>query len=162
MFGLNESALYLLDQDPRIYHGACRNRTAHTGLMLIEAARNAVSLLSSSALPVVFHHGADDIVTLPAGAEWCHANWSTAKGATKALHIHAGLRHELFSEPIKGAEVCRHATMHDSEHHNSNLSYRFVLFLCFVCLPIDRSSRPSAPSLPRIFPQMTSRSVLPP
>lgn len=77
--------------------------------MLIETARNAVPLLSASALPVVFHHGADDIVTLPAGAEWCHANWSTAKGATKALHIHAGLRHELFSEPIKGSEVCRHA-----------------------------------------------------
>jgi alpha-beta hydrolase superfamily lysophospholipase len=102
--------------------------------MLIEAARNAVPLLSASSLPVVFHHGADDIVTLPAGAEWCHANWSTAKGATKALHIHAGLRHELFSEPIKGAEVCRHAAMPDSEHHKSYFSLSIRSFLVFCML----------------------------
>ena len=78
--------------------------------MLIEAARLAVPLLSAGALPVVCHHGADDIVTLPAGAEWCHEHWSTVTGATKALHVHAGLRHELFSEAVKGVEVCRRAS----------------------------------------------------
>ena len=88
--------------DPRIYHGSTRNKTAFELLTMTASVKEQVPAIKQ---PICFHHGEDDPVTLPEGAEWCFAHVATP-AEHKRLTVHAGLLHELFSEKIKGPAIC--------------------------------------------------------
>ena len=87
--------------DPRVYHGWIRNKTAAELIALIAECKTEAPRIT---LPLQLHHGAADQITLVEGSEWLLQNVGTAADQ-KQLHVHAGLKHELFSDGELGARI---------------------------------------------------------
>ena len=87
--------------DPRVHHGWIRNKTAAELIALIAECKAEVQRIT---VPLQLHHGAADQITLVEGSDWLMQNTSTSADQ-KQLHVHAGLKHELFSDAECGARI---------------------------------------------------------
>ncbi len=91
----------LFGLDPLTYKGKIR---ARMGMQMRLAAAGAVERLGELRLPLLVMHGADDLLTEPAGSMLVDAR---AASADKTLTLWPGLRHEIFNEPERD-EVIAH------------------------------------------------------
>jgi len=82
--------------DPRVYHGAIRNKTAYELLQLIVECLGSEGLAKfPMSMDISFHHGADDALTFPKGSEIA---FEACPCVNKALFLQAGCKHEMLHE----------------------------------------------------------------
>lgn len=85
-----ESAAY--DRDPLVHHGPVVARTAWS---LVTAGNEAIRRAGELTLPLVVFHGEDDTL---AGVDGSRRLVAAAGSADKALHVLAGVRHEILND----------------------------------------------------------------
>ena len=81
------------ESDPLVFRGKVTARLAAEVFGAMDAVRANAGRIS---LPILILHGAEDVMTDPAGSQELH---DKASSADKHITIYAGLFHEIFNEP---------------------------------------------------------------
>jgi acylglycerol lipase len=91
----DQEALKVKYSDPLVFTGSIRVRTGYEILRLTSYLQQHLHRIT---VPLLVLHGADDMVTDPAGSKSLHREASTPD---KSIRLYDGLLHDLLIEPEK-------------------------------------------------------------